>query len=203
MTQDEELFGSSGSSIVIHYENDRIFTDIFEDEIFLVSSHPIDGDIQTGNPELLSVDLIVVHVFVGSRMIVSLDDSESFVGKEHRIDSSGSAADSSAFYARHSSHDSETGNRIAFPIFDSRIIMDLIHKRQLLLGIQDSHIADIPIGDGDIVLSPGSIIVYSCPVRTHDISQIFEILLAFEQIYLLQLFDIIFAQGKSISGKID
>lgn len=151
----------------------------------MVSSHPIDSDIKTGNPELLSVDLIIVHVFVGPRMIISLDDGEGFVGKEHRIDSSGSAADSSALYARYSSHDSETGNRIAFPIFYSWIIMDLIHERKLLLGIQDSHIADIPIGDGDIILSPGSVIVHSRPVRTHDVSEILEIFFAFEQIYLL------------------
>lgn len=58
--------------------------------------------------------------------------------------------------------------------------MDFIHEGELLLGIQNSDIADIPVRNRDIVSSPGSIIIGSRPVRTHDISEIFEILVAFE-----------------------
>jgi len=103
-------------------------------------------------------------------MIVSSDDIERFVGDDGGIDSSRSATDSSAFHTRHSSHDSESGNSIAFPIFDGGIIMDLVHERESLLGIQDSDISDIPIGNKNIIFSPIGVIIYSCPIRTDDIS---------------------------------
>lgn len=67
-------------------------------------------------------------------MIISRNDFKSSIGKENGIDTSRGTADPSTFYARHSSHDSKTGDRITLP-FDSGIIMDLIHKRKLLLRI--------------------------------------------------------------------
>ncbi len=191
MTEDEELFLASRSAVIIHDEHNRIGTDIFEDEIFLVASHPVDGDIESGNPILFSVDEILIKVFPGSGMIVSGDDLECLVGDDSGIDTSGSAADASSLDIGYASHDSESRNRIALPIFSSRIIMDLIHEGKLLLRIEHPDVSDIPIRDGDIVFSPSSIGVDPSPVGTDDISEILEVLGILEQINMVELSDLL------------
>lgn len=53
------------------------------------------------------------------------------------------------------------------------------------MRIDNSDVSDIPIGNVDIVLSPISVIIDSCPIRTDYISQIFQILLGLEKIDLV------------------
>ena len=191
MTEDEELFLASRSAVIIHDEHNRIGTDIFEDEIFLVASHPINSDIESGDSILFSVDEILIKVFPGPGMIVSGDDLECLVGDDSSIDTSGSAADTSSLDAGHASHDSESRNGIVLPIFSSRIIMDLIHERKLLLRIEHPYVSYIPIRDSDIILSSRSILVDPSPVGTDDISEILEILGILEQINMVELSDLL------------
>ena len=128
-TEHEQLFFSTLSPIIIHHEDNGVFTDIFEDKIFLIASHPIDSDIQTGNPVFFTVDLILIKIFPGLGMIVSGDDSKRFVSDDSSVDASRSTADTSALDAGDTSHDSKSGHGIFFPILSRRIIMDLIHER--------------------------------------------------------------------------
>lgn len=128
LAQYEQFFLSSFGPIIIHNEDNGVFADVFEDKIFLIASHPINRNIQTRDPIFFSIDFILIEIFPRLGMIVSRDDIEGFVGDDSSIDASRSATDSSAFYVRDTSHDSEARNGIFLPVMGSGIIMDFIHK---------------------------------------------------------------------------
>lgn len=128
LAEHEQFFFSTLSPIVIHNEDNWVFANIFEDKIFLARSHSINSYIQTRNPVFFSVNLILIEIFPGLSMIISRDNIECLIGNDSGIDTSRSPADSSTFYARDTTHDSESRDRILFSIVCIGIIMDLVHK---------------------------------------------------------------------------
>jgi hypothetical protein len=128
MTQDKQFFRMTSNPIEVNNHDNRIRADIFENEIFGAATHSIHSNIQPGNPKFLTVDLILIHIFIRPGMIVSGDDFKCSIGEDHRIDASSGTADTSADHLGHTSRNAIASDKTTRPVFDGSVIMHFIHK---------------------------------------------------------------------------